>query len=117
MSEELPGMLAVAKGVAEQRWPHTMDARVWADEFAKVHPEIDQGLMLGWFANAIMAGYDTANARSAAPDLLAALDAILADEDLIYTGGSYASLEKAGMDSTDKLAAQARAAIKKARGA
>ena len=28
-------------------------AAVWAEEFAKVHPEIDQGLMIGWFANAI----------------------------------------------------------------
>lgn len=53
---------------------------------------------------------------AAAPDLLAALEAILSDDDLIYTGGAYASLEKAGLDSTDKLATKARAAIKKARG-
>lgn len=65
MSEDLPGMLAVAKGVAEQRWPHTMDAKVWADEFMKMNPPITHGLMLGWFANAIMAGYDTAQQRAA----------------------------------------------------
>lgn len=63
--EELPGMLAVAKGIAEQRFPHTMDAAVWAAEFVKLHPDADEGMMLGWFANAIMAGYDTACARSA----------------------------------------------------
>lgn len=75
--DELPGMLALAKGVAEQRWPHTMDAQVWAEEFCKLfHPVARdlsrpamnereaEGLMLGWFANAIMAGYDTANARA-----------------------------------------------------
>lgn len=39
------------------------DARVWAREFvrlAKLHPAIptDEGTMIGWFANAIMAGHD-----------------------------------------------------------
>lgn len=69
MSEELPGMLAVAKGVAEQKFPHTMDAQVWAREFNEVLkrngvPPFDPGFLIGWFANAIMAGYDTAQARS-----------------------------------------------------
>lgn len=39
------------------------DCEVWADEFIKVvnnGAEIDKGLMLGWFANAINAGYDVA---------------------------------------------------------
>jgi len=62
---ELPGMLAVAKGVAEQRFPHTMDAAVWAAEFVKLHPGADEGSMIGWFANAIMAGYDTAQSKAA----------------------------------------------------
>jgi hypothetical protein len=62
--DELPGMLALAKGVAEQRWPHTMDAAVWAAEFVKLNPGADEGLMLSWFANAIMAGYDTAQSRN-----------------------------------------------------
>lgn len=68
-NEEVPGMLALAQGVAEQRWPHTIDAAIWADEWAKTiaaHPEIptDKDTMIGWFANAIMAGYDTASFRS-----------------------------------------------------
>ena len=42
---------------------HTMDAQVWTVEWMKTikeHPGIpnDEGAMLGWFANAIMAGYD-----------------------------------------------------------
>lgn len=51
--------------------PHTMDARVWASEFiaaVEKNPGIpvDQGTMIGWFANAIMAGYDEANRRAKA---------------------------------------------------
>jgi len=39
------------------------DAKVWAEEFVKMvkaKPGIatDEGTMIGWFANAIMAGYD-----------------------------------------------------------
>ena len=38
------------------------DARIWAEEFQKkiVNKgiKIDEDLMLGWFANAIMSGYD-----------------------------------------------------------
>lgn len=39
------------------------DAQVWAKEFVELvsdHPLIptDEGTMIGWFANAIMAGYD-----------------------------------------------------------
>ncbi len=38
------------------------DASVWAKEFMKKFEnrleEIDEDLMLGWFANAIMTGYD-----------------------------------------------------------
>lgn len=41
----------------------TVDAQVWAKEWLRVleeHPDIckDEGAMLGWFANAIMVGYD-----------------------------------------------------------
>ena len=35
----------------------TMDAQIWASEFVARH-EGDESLMLGWFANAIMTGYD-----------------------------------------------------------
>lgn len=46
-------------------WFDTMDAKVWAEEFIKTikeYPDIpfDEGTMMGWFANAIMAGYDKA---------------------------------------------------------
>ena len=68
MDAELPGMLELQIGVSEQRWPHSMDAQVWADKWLETireHPEIpnDKGAMIGWFANAIMAGYDTAASR------------------------------------------------------
>lgn len=40
----------------------TMDARVWAQEFIRIFKDrkedIDEGLMIGWFANAIMCGSD-----------------------------------------------------------
>lgn len=39
--------------VDTERLYATIDAAVWAEEFAKVCPDVDQGLMLGWFANAI----------------------------------------------------------------
>lgn len=62
---ELPGMLEVAIRTEKQEWPHTADAAVWAVEWLKIiaeHPTtpLDEGAMIGWFANAIMAGYDTA---------------------------------------------------------
>jgi len=42
------------------------DAKIWAEEFVKMvkkKPSIatDEGTMIGWFANAIMAGYDSPN--------------------------------------------------------
>lgn len=45
------------------------DARVWASEFVRIVKEnpniaLDEGTMIGWFANAIMAGYDHANRRN-----------------------------------------------------
>ena len=68
-SQELPGMLQVAINTRDQVWPHTIDAQVWAKEWAKhiaEHPGIptDEATMIGWFANAIMAGYDTAQMRT-----------------------------------------------------
>ena len=33
--DDFPGMLALAKGIAEQRWPHTMDAREWAKKWVE----------------------------------------------------------------------------------
>jgi hypothetical protein len=44
------------------------DAKIWAQEFMKIWQEepidiLDEDLMLGWFANAIMAGYDSARRK------------------------------------------------------
>lgn len=46
-------------------WPRTFDGQAWAKEFirhVKIAPEIatDEGTMIGWFANAVMVGYDRA---------------------------------------------------------
>ena len=65
IEEELPGMLALQLAVERGEWPHTMDAQVWVQkwmETIKEHPNIptDEGTMVGWFANAIMAGWDAA---------------------------------------------------------
>lgn len=48
-----------------------MDGKKWADAFMQLWgsrmTEVDHGLMLGWFCNAIMAGYDEATRRLATP--------------------------------------------------
>ena len=64
--KSLDGMAGVMRGVAKQRFPHTMDARVWAQEWLSTierNPNIaqDEETMISWFANAIMVGYDTAS--------------------------------------------------------
>jgi rubredoxin len=47
----------------------SIDAAVWAAEFCRIFPGHDEATMLGWFANAIMAGFDEAQRRAApAPD-------------------------------------------------
>lgn len=50
-----------------------MDGHKWAKEFIKMwngrvvgYGEVDEGLMIGWFCNAIMQGYDTATHRQEA---------------------------------------------------
>ena len=45
------------------KWPGTMDAKIWTEKWMEHitdHPEIptDFDTMVGWFSNAIMAGYD-----------------------------------------------------------
>lgn len=65
--QDLPGGLALQQAVERGEWPHTLDASVWADEFTKHfsgHKQPDRYDMIVWFANAIMAGYDTAMARA-----------------------------------------------------
>lgn len=83
-TDELPGMLAVAKATSEQAWPNTMDAQKWAEEWLKSiaeRPEIatDEGTMIAWFASAIMAGYDTASLRLSEAENRAARAEELAD--------------------------------------
>jgi hypothetical protein len=61
-------VFALASTLRDGKWPNTMDAKVWVDEWmARVitRPEMatDFGTMLAWFANAIMAGYDAAQQR------------------------------------------------------
>lgn len=58
----------IAKRVAEMNAPKpdlhaTTDASVWAREFCRMHGG-DEGLMIGWFANAIMAGHDAAERKA-----------------------------------------------------
>jgi len=48
-------------------WPlPSFDARDWAEAFCKRNPGVDEGLMIAWFANALMRGYDEAQARAVA---------------------------------------------------
>ena len=53
----------------------TIDAKVWAKEFMRLYDNnklrpinvpdwVDEALMIGWFANAIMVGYDKGKAQS-----------------------------------------------------
>lgn len=60
---------ATYKGKPEDRpdWPlPSFDARDWAAAFCKIHPSMDEGTMISWFANALMRGYDEFAARLAA---------------------------------------------------
>lgn len=43
-----------------------MDGKKWADAFCQYNNCADHAMMLGWFCNAIMAGYDTARNEAAA---------------------------------------------------
>ena len=46
------------KSVNESKLRFTTDASVWAKEYVSVHGG-DEGLLITWFAGAIMTGYDT----------------------------------------------------------
>jgi len=80
----------------------TMDAKVWTDEFKATKDrlgdeEFDHAMMLAWFANAFMAGFDEANRR--AKRALDALQAQLADRDamILQMGEQAAVLAKENM--------------------
>ena len=42
-------------------------AAKWADAFAKFNPNVDRGMMVAWFACAIMTGYDVGYAKNKRP--------------------------------------------------
>jgi hypothetical protein len=44
--------------------PESFDAYVWADEFCKRFPTVPHDGAVGWFANALMRGYDEHRFRS-----------------------------------------------------
>ncbi len=47
-------------------WPlPSFDARDWAAAFCKLHPDADEDVMIGWFANALMRGFDEHASRMA----------------------------------------------------
>ena len=59
-----------------------MDGKLWAEEFRKTAlalgcSDMDEGWLIGWFCNAVMAGYDEARRRYD-PEVKATLDAIRA---------------------------------------
>lgn len=54
----------IIQRVDENWFYHSFDARVWAHAFCEAHPEMDEQVMAGWFANALMRGYDEARLAS-----------------------------------------------------
>lgn len=51
-------------------WPSpSFDARDWAEAFCKRNPAVDEETMLGWFANALMRGFDEHASRIGKLDL------------------------------------------------
>ena len=43
----------------------SFDAREWAKEFCSYYPEVPEEMVIGWFANALMLGFDEAMMRLA----------------------------------------------------
>lgn len=69
-TDDIPDSVQFWMGVRDQKWPHTIDAQVWADEWLAtiaLNPSIatDRSCMISWFSNSIMAGFDTATYRAA----------------------------------------------------
>ena len=59
-----------------------MDGTLWAQEFRQIaitlgYSDMDEGWLIGWFANAIMAGYDEALRKAAKADNQQGDDTIL----------------------------------------
>lgn len=76
----------------------TIDAKLWADEFMATKQrlgdaEFDHAMMLGWFANAIMRGYDEGK-RLGAADAQATIATLQTERDEYKT--MYACLKGGG---------------------
>lgn len=54
------------RGGPDDQWPSTMDGMEWATQFHARFPTVSVDDALGWFCNAIMAGYDEAQRRAEA---------------------------------------------------
>lgn len=72
-------------------WPYpSFDAADWAKAFCKRHPSIDEGTMIGWFANALMRGYDHPRTTPASQALSEdELFFIITNASNEYAGGNY----------------------------
>ena len=58
----------------EVKLHETFDGHVWAKEFSKTaiklgYSEMDEGWLIAWFCNAVMAGYDFALKQERMKDL------------------------------------------------
>ena len=102
---EPDGMLAYALARANPKssdptWPlPSFDARDWAAAFCKAaaalgHPGLEEGWMLGWFASALMRGFDEAGDRFS-HELGAAL------------AGAHEAGRRQGVEAASKAAEQA----------
>jgi hypothetical protein len=76
---------------------HNPDAKAWAEFFAQCNPDInlDEDLMLGWFANAMMAMHDHLTPR------IEALQAALADAEAERDGAYDRAAEVAEKNAED----------------
>jgi hypothetical protein len=74
------------------------DAQVWAKEFCERNTAIDKETMTGWFANAIMAGYDHALREKKAKEELCAVSEPktrpMTECEILRLGSALASFDK-----------------------
>ena len=94
----------------------TIDAKLWADEFMATKQrlgdaEFDHAMMLSWFANAIMRGYDAGRDSMTptppSPDSQATIAAL--EETILKMGEQAAVVAKDAMAAKEQVAAlQAR---------
>jgi len=59
-----------AQETTPSKVPASFDARDWAKEFNTIavrlgYSEMDEGWLIGWFANALMRGYDETSMKAA----------------------------------------------------